>query len=47
MSGDFINYDQSNDTDEYALSNHYISIVPVQFDLTAHDKINLLNQLNL
>ena len=44
MSGDFINYDQSNDTDEYALSNHYVSIVPVQFDLTAHDKINLLNQ---
>ena len=47
MSGDFINYDQSNDTDEYALSNHYVSIVPVQFDLTAHNKINLLNQLNL
>lgn len=34
LTGKFINFDKSKDTDVWALDNNYISIVPVQFDLT-------------
>jgi 5'-nucleotidase len=43
LSGEFINQDKGEDTDEWALNNDYISIVPVQFDLTAHHAIQKLN----
>lgn len=44
MTGKFINMDQGEDTDEWALANDYISIVPTQFDLTDHNRIGQLNQ---
>ncbi|RAR50276.1 5'/3'-nucleotidase SurE [Flavobacterium lacus] len=49
LTGEFINQDKGEDTDEWALANGYISIVPVQFDLTAHHAIQKLNtyQFNL
>lgn len=47
LTGAFINQDKGQDTDEYALENGYISIVPVQFDLTAHHAIQTLNNWNL
>ena len=34
LTGEFINFDKSKDTDVWALENNYISVVPVQFDLT-------------
>ncbi len=43
LSGRFINEDKGEDTDEWALANGYISIVPTQFDLTAHHYIQELN----
>ena len=43
LTGEFVNEDKGKDTDEWALSQHYISIVPVQFDLTAHHFIQQLN----
>lgn len=43
LTGEFINQDQGEDTDEWALKNGYISVVPVQFDLTAHHAIQKLN----
>jgi 5'-nucleotidase len=43
LSGEFVNLDKGEDTDEWALKNDYISIVPVQFDLTAHHAIQELN----
>lgn len=43
LSGEFVNQDKGEDTDEWALENGYISIVPVQFDLTAHHAIQRLN----
>ncbi len=46
LTGKFVNYDNGNDTDEWALENGYVSIVPVQFDLTAHNAIAYLNQWN-
>jgi len=34
LTGDFVNFDKGKDTDVWALQNNYISVVPVQFDLT-------------
>jgi len=34
LTGEFLNFDEGKDTDVWALANNYISIVPVQFDLT-------------
>jgi 5'-nucleotidase len=47
LTGEFINQDKGEDTDEWALKNGYISIVPVQFDMTAHHAIQKLNTWNL
>lgn len=43
LTGTFVNYDKGEDTDEWALNNNYISLVPVHFDLTAHHSIQKLN----
>lgn len=43
LTGTFENYDHGNDTDEWALANHFISIVPVTTDFTAHHAIGTLN----
>ncbi len=43
LTGEFVNEDKGEDTDEWALSNGYISVVPVQFDMTAHHAIQHLN----
>jgi 5'-nucleotidase len=43
MNGSFLNHDKGEDTDEWALANNYISIVPCAFDLTAHHAIPILN----
>ncbi len=42
LTGKFVNYDQGDDTDEWALQNGYVSVVPVQYDLTAHFAIPYL-----
>jgi 5'-nucleotidase len=34
LTGEFVNFDEGKDTDVWALANNYISLVPVQFDLT-------------
>jgi 5'-nucleotidase len=47
LTGKFVNQDKGTDTDEWALANGYISIVPVQFDLTAHHAIQSLNAWDL
>ena len=47
LTGEFINKDQSEDSDEFALSNGYISIVPVKHDLTDYESINKIQNWNL
>lgn len=47
LAGKFVNLDQGEDTDEWALEHGYVSVVPVQFDLTAHHCIQNLNSWNL
>ncbi|RZJ66705.1 MAG: 5'/3'-nucleotidase SurE [Flavobacterium sp.] len=46
LTGEFKNLDKGEDTDEWALDNGYISIVPVQFDLTAYHAMQQLNSWN-
>lgn len=46
LTGKFVNLDNGEDTDEWALENGYVSVVPVQFDLTAHHCIQQLNTWN-
>ena len=43
MTGAFINNDKGEDTDIWALESGYVSVVPTQFDLTAHHQIQKLN----
>ena len=45
LTGKFVNYDKGEDTDEIALENHYISVVPVQYDVTAHHAISKINNI--
>ena len=47
LTGKFSNPDKGEDTDEYALSQGYASVVPTQFDLTAHHVISELNSWEL
>ncbi len=47
LTGEFVNQDNGHDTDEWALANGYVSVVPVQFDLTAHHAMQELNTWKL
>lgn len=44
MVGEFKALEDSTDTDEWALANNFASMVPVQFDMTAHHAIPYLNK---
>lgn len=46
LTGVFQVNDQGEDTDVWALEHQYVSVVPVQFDMTAHYAIGLLNNWN-
>lgn len=45
LTGKFVNYDKEEDTDERALENHYVSVVPVQYDVTAYHAISTINNI--
>ncbi len=47
LTGEFELLDKGEDTDEWALSQGYVSVVPTQFDLTAHHAIQNLNTWKL
>ncbi|SDK33731.1 5'-nucleotidase [Catalinimonas alkaloidigena] len=44
LAGNFVNEDKGEDNDEWALANHYVSVVPCLFDLTAYHAMGTLNQ---
>ena len=46
LTGEFELLDKGQDTDEWALSQGYVSLVPTQFDLTAHHAIPQINNWN-
>ncbi|MGF1638157.1 MAG: 5'/3'-nucleotidase SurE [Cyclobacteriaceae bacterium] len=43
LTGKFVNMDKGEDIDEWAIENNYTAVVPVQFDMTAHHAISILN----
>jgi 5'-nucleotidase len=47
LTGEFQVNDPGEDTDVWALENNYASVVPVQFDMTAHHAISVLNTWEL
>jgi len=44
MVGNFVNHDKSEDNDEWALAKNFVSVVPCQYDMTAHADINQLSK---
>lgn len=47
LTGKFENLDKGNDTDERAIEEGYISVVPIQYDLTAYYYLSSLNRWDL
>lgn len=45
MTGRFTNFEpNSKDTDEWALANGYVSVVPVQTDITCYNTLNFMKE---
>lgn len=47
LAGEFRNTDHGDDTDEVALQNNFVSVVPVHYDLTAYHAMTHLHQWKL
>jgi len=45
LTGKFINHDLGKDTDEWALKNNYVSIVPVESDFTDYNSMDHFKDL--
>lgn len=45
LTGEFVNFDKGTDTDVWALDNNYVSVVPVQFDMTHYELKSKLEKL--
>jgi len=45
LTGEFVNFDKGKDTDVYALATGYVSVVPVQFDMTHYGLKTKLEKL--
>ena len=44
LTGEFINKDNGHDSDEWALANGFISIVPIKFDMTDNENISYIKK---
>jgi len=47
LTGKFMNLDEGQDTDEWALANGYVSVVPVHIDFTGYKAMDLLKAMFL
>lgn len=47
LTGKFKNFDGGEDTDAYAIQENYVTVVPTQFDMTAHHAISEINQWDI
>lgn len=47
LTGDFLNEDNGEDTDLFALENGFASVVPTQFDMTEYKVLHQLKNWNL
>lgn len=46
LKGRFELLDKGTDTDEYALNNGYVSVTPLEYDMTDHHNLSMLNTWN-
>ena len=44
LSGNFVNFDEGEDNDEWAIANNYAALVPCRYDLTDAPAISYLNE---
>lgn len=48
LTGKFINYDEGKtDTDVWAVKNGFVSVVPIQFDMTNYTSLSVLDKWNM
>ncbi len=48
LTGAFVNYEpEATDTDEYALAEGYVSVVPVQVDMTDYERLEQIRGFNM
>lgn len=47
LTGEFVNFDKSRESDVWALQHNYVSVVPVQFDLTNYKLKEVLEKKKL
>jgi 5'-nucleotidase len=48
LTGKFINYDEGKtDTDVWAVQNGFVSVVPIQFDMTSYASLPVLEKWNM
>lgn len=45
MTGEFRNQDFEEDTDEWALKNNYVSVVPISYDMTAKTHLSAIQNM--
>jgi 5'-nucleotidase len=47
LTGEYTDTDKGEDTDLWALAHNHVSVVPTQFDMTAHHLISNLNEWDI
>ncbi len=47
LRGEFVNLEQDEDNDHWAINNNFVSVVPIQIDLTAHHMIDTIKDWNI
>jgi 5'-nucleotidase len=47
LTGEFKNFDERAETDEMALKNNFVSVVPVHYDLTAYQALSAIKKWKL
>ena len=47
LTGSFINQDKSEETDEWALSKGYVSVVPISYDMTSYEDLEKIKNWDI
>ena len=47
LTGNFVTLEDNKETDEWALSQGYVSVVPISYDMTSHEDIDKVKKWNL
>ena len=47
LTGNFVTLEDNKETDEWALSQGYVSVVPISYDMTSHEDIDKVKNWNL